>query len=113
MKIYKFVSVNLANVDIASNECAWAPNQDLNRKEPVTNNKVKRVIVDCNHQLVSGIVVSPSNIAYMENGLQHNLYGPAIIYNDIDKPATYAYKGYFTDCKTQEEFEQFSELTLT
>jgi hypothetical protein len=75
----------------------------------LVHNSIRLSMIDNNSNPITGIVKGDFSIRYYEDGLIHNLYGPAVIILDehrVDDSYFY-YKGIETDCKTQEEFNNY------
>lgn len=96
--IYKFRTHN-NNLKLEKTECTQIP---------AIGKKGLAICIDCDNNPVTGIVKGGNSISYFENGFFHNLYGPAKIrFNNDNFEFEWHYKGTQTNCKSQEEFEDY------
>lgn len=97
--IYKFIQYK-SGLNLAKDECTQIP---------AINNKKGLICIDCNNVPITGIVIGDSSISYFEDGVFHNIHGPAlIIFNGNNNfKFEFHYKGKNTNCKTQEEFNDY------
>lgn len=66
------------------------------------------ICIDYKNNPVTGIVMGNGSLSYFEDGVMHNLHGPADILFDDDVSFTFWYKGQLVEgCQTQEEFDDY------